>query len=68
MYKLIYLLLNKGGIIMDLKNIVAESIAKLAMVAAKEASGTASWYGSGQPKEPESLKTYFSEKGHNKDK
>ena len=53
---------------MDLKNIVAESIAKLAMVAAKEASGTASWYGSGQPKEPESLKTYFSEKGHNKDK
>lgn len=44
---------------MKLKSFIAHSVAKLAMIAAKEASGTASWYGSGQPKEPEVLKDYF---------
>ena len=45
---------------MKFKSFNAHSVAKLVMIAAKEASGTASWYGSGQPKEPEVLKAYFS--------
>ena len=43
---------------MKFKSFNAHSVAKLVMIA--EASGTASWYGSGQPKEPEVLKAYFS--------
>lgn len=50
---------RKGESKMKLKSFIAHSVAKLAMIAAKEASGTASWYGSGQPKEPEVLKDYF---------
>ncbi len=45
---------------MKFKSFNAHSVAKLVMIAAKEASGTASWYGSGQPKKPEVLKAYFS--------
>lgn len=45
---------------MKIKSFIAHSVAKLVMIAAKEASGTASWYGSGQPEEPEVLKAYFS--------
>lgn len=43
---------------MKLKSFIAHSVAKLAMIAAKEASGTASWYGSCQPKEPKNLEKY----------
>jgi cyclic lactone autoinducer peptide len=45
---------------MKIKSFIVHSVAKLVMIAAKEASGTASWYGSGQPEEPEVLKAYFS--------
>lgn len=44
---------------MKLKKMIAKSVAKLALIAAKEASGTASWYGSCQPKEPKNLKDYI---------
>lgn len=33
-------------------NLIARTIAKVALIAVKEASGTASWYDSYQPKEP----------------
>lgn len=41
-------------------NLFALTIAKVALIAVKEASGTASWYGSYQPKEPKKLKEYIS--------
>ncbi|OUP74626.1 hypothetical protein B5F08_11915 [Anaeromassilibacillus sp. An172] len=47
---------------MNLKKIIGKSVAKLALMAAKEASGTASWYGSCQPKEPKNLKDYINKR------
>lgn len=47
---------------MKLKTFIADSVAKLAMIAAKEASGTASWYGSYQPKEPKILNEYINKR------
>lgn len=44
---------------MKLTNFIADFIAKVALIAAKEASGTASWYGSCQPKEPKNIKEYI---------
>ena len=43
-------------------NLFALTIAKVALIAVKEASGTASWYGSYQPKEPKKLKDYISKR------
>ena len=43
-------------------NLIARTIAKVALIAVKEASGTASWYGSYQPKEPKKLKEYISKR------
>lgn len=40
-------------------NLIARTIAKVALIAVKEASGSASWYGSYQPKEPKKLKEYI---------
>lgn len=48
---------------MKLTNYIAKIITKLALIAAKEASGTASWYGSCQPKEPINLTEYIKDKG-----
>jgi cyclic lactone autoinducer peptide len=48
----------RGETKMKLKTFIAHSFAKLAIIAAKEASGTASWYGSFQPKEPKNLEKY----------
>lgn len=47
---------------MKFKKIIGKSVAKIALIAAKEASGTASWYGSCQPKEPRNLREYFIKK------
>lgn len=54
--------IEKEELKMRLSKFIANSIAKLALVAAKEASGTASWYGSGQPKEPKNLKEMLKKK------
>ncbi len=43
-------------------NLIAHSIAKVALIAVREASGTASWYGSYQPKEPKILKEYINKR------
>lgn len=43
-------------------NLIARSIAKVALIAAKEASGTASWYGSYQFREPKKLKDYINKR------
>lgn len=43
-------------------NLIARTIAKVALIAVKEASGTASWYGSYQPKEPKKLKEYINKR------
>ncbi len=44
---------------MKVSKVIARYVAKLSLIAAKEASGTASWYGSCQPKEPKMLKEYI---------
>lgn len=51
-----------------MKKKISETLKKMSECAVKVACNTASFNLCGQPKEPESLKTYFSEKGHNKDK
>jgi cyclic lactone autoinducer peptide len=43
-------------------NLIARTIAKVALIAVKEASGTASWYGSYQPKEPKKLNEYINKR------
>lgn len=43
-------------------NLIAHTIAKVALIAVKEASGTASWYGSYQPKEPKKLNEYINKR------
>lgn len=47
---------------MKITNVIAHSIAKIASIAVREASGTASWYGSYQPKEPKKLKEYINKR------
>ena len=47
---------------MKLTDFIADFIAKVALIAAKEASGTASWYGSCQPKEPKNIKKMLQNK------
>lgn len=47
---------------MKLTNFIADFIAKVALIAVKEASGTASWYGSCQPKEPKNIKKMLQNK------
>ena len=43
-------------------NLIARTIAKVALIAVKEASGTALWYGSYQPKEPKKLNEYINKR------
>jgi len=43
-------------------NLISRTIAKVALIAVKEASGTASWYGSYQPKEPKKLNEYINKR------
>lgn len=43
-------------------NLIARTIAKVALIAVKEASGTASWYGSYQLKEPKKLNEYINKR------
>lgn len=43
-------------------NLIARTIAKVALIAVKEASRTASWYGSYQPKEPKKLNEYINKR------
>lgn len=43
-------------------NLIARTIAKVALIAVKEASGTASWYGSYKPKEPKKLNEYINKR------
>ncbi len=44
---------------MKVSKVIARYVAKLTLIAAKEACGTASWYGSCQPKEPKMLIKYI---------
>ena len=43
-------------------NLIARTIAKAALIAVNEASGTASWYGSYQPKEPKKRNEYINKR------
>ena len=51
--------IKKREIKMKVSKVIARYVAKLTLIAAKEACGTASWYGSCQPKEPKMLKKYI---------
>lgn len=45
---------------MKLKKNTADLLAKVAATAAKSAAGSASWWGTHQPKEPKNLKKFLS--------
>lgn len=51
---------------MKITNVIARSIAKIASIAAREAFGTASWYGSYQPKEPATLEDFVKKRDKKK--